>query len=172
MGPGFESLKVHQGLNTFFITFSARTPQRHQLNTQCLLRKLTVNLLFVGRTRQLTQYTAYAVCSGSQIRTSESHSRRTSPTQVYGSRDSLLCRTPFRETIINYFSFTNQFRCTIKLGWYFFILLISSNLHRHQLNNQRLLRKRTVNLLFVGRTRRMTQCFRLSLVLSGRRRES
>ena len=48
------------------------------------------------------------------VRTSKSHSRRTSPSQVFGSCDSLLCRTPFQKTIINYFLFTNRFRCTRK----------------------------------------------------------
>ena len=49
-----------------------------------------------------------------RLRTSESHSRRTSPSQVYGSYDSFLCRTPFQKTVINCFLFTNRFRCTIK----------------------------------------------------------
>ena len=67
MGPGFESLKVHQGLNTFFILLVyTRTHWRQQLNTQRLLNKQTVNLLFIGRTQRMMQYTAtrYAVGPG------------------------------------------------------------------------------------------------------------
>ena len=47
--------------------------------------------------------------------------RRPSPSQVFGLCDSLLSRTPFQKTIINCFLFTNRFRCTIRLGWSFFI---------------------------------------------------
>ena len=49
-----------------------------------------------------------------RVRTSESHSRRTSPPQVFGSCDFLLCRTPLQKAIINFFLFANRFRCTIK----------------------------------------------------------
>ena len=62
------------------------------------------------------------------VRTSKSHSRRTSPSQVFGSCDSLLCRTPFQKTIINYFLFTNRFRCTKKkkhhLAWCFLFYIV------------------------------------------------
>ena len=89
---------------------------------------MTLNLLFVGCTRQITQYIAYVVCSGSRVRMSESHSPRTSPTQVCGLCDSLLCRTPFQKTIINYFLFTNRFRCTKMkkrhLVWCFFFYFV------------------------------------------------
>ena len=43
-----------------------------------------------------------------------------SPAQVYGSDDSLLCRTPLAKTIINYFCFANRFRCTIRTWMVFF----------------------------------------------------
>ena len=36
--------------------------KRQPLKSQRLLRKQTVNLLFVGRRRRMTQYIAYAVC--------------------------------------------------------------------------------------------------------------
>ena len=63
-----------------------------------------------------------------RVRTSESHSPHASPSQVYGSCDSLLCRTPFQKTIINYFLFTNRFRCTKMkkrhLVWCFFFYFV------------------------------------------------
>ena len=42
MGPGFESLRVHHKKDFVFFIFM----------------QLPLNLLFVGRTRQMTQYTA------------------------------------------------------------------------------------------------------------------
>ena len=68
MGPGFESLKVHQGpftdLFSFHITlYGVSYTFLHLLvlvlsvvlSSDC--SQLTLNLLFVGRTRRITQYT-------------------------------------------------------------------------------------------------------------------
>ena len=84
------------------------------------------------KTNQIYPHRAAYPCPpklmSTRVRTSESHSRRTSPSQVYGSYDSLLCRTPFQKTVINCFLFTNRFRCTIKekhhLVWCFFFYIV------------------------------------------------
>ena len=61
MGPGFESLEVHQRIKHIFCFAS-----NHLRHTSVM--QLTPNLLFVGRTRRMTQYTAFAVCSGSRVK--------------------------------------------------------------------------------------------------------
>ena len=81
--------------------------------------------------------------------------------------------TPFDKTILNRFICTNPAGGAREVGFssLFFCFALAST-SGNRLNSQCLLCKLTVNLLFVGRTRRMTQCCRLSLVLSGHRRVS
>ena len=73
---------------------------------------MTLNLLFVGRTQRITQYTAtrYAVGPGFE--------RPSRIVVALRLRKSAACVTPYlvghrsKKTIINCFFFANRFRCT------------------------------------------------------------
>ena len=118
MGPGFESLKVHQKEKHhlawcffFLIPKGNELPKRSVGTFAYRLRYLRREDSPSGVTQKMEriaeiypeQHILEVHFAHLWVRTSKSHSRRTSPSQVFGSCDSLLCRTPFQKTIINYF---------------------------------------------------------------------
>ena len=115
MGPGFESLEVHQVFNAYFLFCDIRINSQYeqqalkgQLGVKLNLLALVVLIACpISSLRPIPQ----AVCSGSRVRVSSCivvmRCRQAC------SYNSLLCWLRFDKRILNHFILAHRCRCTI-----------------------------------------------------------